>query len=436
MNNGLLSLFDHTNLSLLFIPAPEFSRENENKEIENKEEILDITEDQYIEYSEIEKKELVCPICKCVINGKVMITECFHRFCLNCISTSLLIKDECPMCRTRTRMDNVAEIKINTEYLKKVLVKCKYHDLGCKTVIMRDLYKGHIDTCEYIPVKCSCGTEYNKFTKEEHIKTCKDKPEQCQECGEIIKSKDMENHAKNICKFHCISCEFCGIEQKRCEIQSHFESCPNKIISCPRNCGAYIFRKDTGFHLNENCSLRKIYCEECKDNVILENHRLLCPNKIIECFMCKKKFKKQAVQEHNRVCENRIVKCPNFYYKNSNRIGCLYKCERHDMNAHLNVCKFRRISCDKCKQMITYGNHVCEQEEIKCEYCGLNIKRYMTFDHHSICTEKEIECRYNYVGCGSSFLRKFEKDHYINNTQKHLDITEQELLKMMRVGDK
>jgi len=45
-------------------------------------------------------KELQCPVCLGVLNKTVTVTECLHRFCSECINSSLRLgKKECPTCR-------------------------------------------------------------------------------------------------------------------------------------------------------------------------------------------------------------------------------------------------------------------------------------------------------------------------------------------------
>ena len=44
---------------------------------------------------------LRCPICKQYFNNPVMISECSHNYCSECIRRSLLHKQECPQCRTK-----------------------------------------------------------------------------------------------------------------------------------------------------------------------------------------------------------------------------------------------------------------------------------------------------------------------------------------------
>eukprot|EP01083_Nonionella_stella_P039289 106863_1 len=46
--------------------------------------------------------DLTCPICLCIMRKTVAVTACMHRFCSNCIETSLRLgKKECPACRSK-----------------------------------------------------------------------------------------------------------------------------------------------------------------------------------------------------------------------------------------------------------------------------------------------------------------------------------------------
>lgn len=47
------------------------------------------------------EKETLCPICLGVLRKTMMVKECMHRFCKDCIHTALRINNnECPACRT------------------------------------------------------------------------------------------------------------------------------------------------------------------------------------------------------------------------------------------------------------------------------------------------------------------------------------------------
>ena len=45
------------------------------------------------------EKEVECPICLETVTGTVIQTVCGHKFCKQCIDTSLKTQDKCPICR-------------------------------------------------------------------------------------------------------------------------------------------------------------------------------------------------------------------------------------------------------------------------------------------------------------------------------------------------
>ena len=47
-------------------------------------------------------EELTCSICLCVINTCMVVKECLHRYCHECITKYLRVgKKECPTCRAK-----------------------------------------------------------------------------------------------------------------------------------------------------------------------------------------------------------------------------------------------------------------------------------------------------------------------------------------------
>ena len=52
----------------------------------------------YIELESFLDNVLVCTMCQDMINTSLLITPCFHMFCLNCFNNRYENKDKCPEC--------------------------------------------------------------------------------------------------------------------------------------------------------------------------------------------------------------------------------------------------------------------------------------------------------------------------------------------------
>ncbi len=114
---------------------PNIGRNNnheERKEEERKDERYRLSEiekysirdEQYTNFEDITSKNLVCPICSCVIDGTVAITSCAHKFCSRClqrhISTS--ISSSCPICRTELSANDLILSESETDFLENSIV--------------------------------------------------------------------------------------------------------------------------------------------------------------------------------------------------------------------------------------------------------------------------------------------------------------------------
>ncbi|CAE7854874.1 RING1B, partial [Symbiodinium sp. KB8] len=70
---------------------------------------------------------LECAICRGVMQEPVMIKQCLHRFCKNCLEHSLrTLKNECPLCRTR--VPSRRSLERDTRFAK--LIELVYKDVG------------------------------------------------------------------------------------------------------------------------------------------------------------------------------------------------------------------------------------------------------------------------------------------------------------------
>ena len=72
------------------------------------------------------EKETLCPICLGVLRKTMMVKECMHRFCRDCIHTALRINNnECPACRTH--LPSKRSLRVDERF--DAIIAALYEDL-------------------------------------------------------------------------------------------------------------------------------------------------------------------------------------------------------------------------------------------------------------------------------------------------------------------
>ena len=199
---------------------------------EKEDEINDILFNTFIKYNNkillynpeniINKKnieDLICPICFNILNNPISCSDKknSHSFCKECIDTFLKENIKCPICKL------TFEYKINYNLkngLNKLYFKCRFKNEGCKEIISYSEYLNHINNCKYNDrtYECNikkynynkkdfekCGYTGNKLDIEKHFKLCAYIKYNCLFCNKDILQMNLEEHAKNDCKFGIIN---------------------------------------------------------------------------------------------------------------------------------------------------------------------------------------------------------------------------------------
>jgi len=80
-------------------------------------------------------------------------------------------------------------------------------------------------------------------------------------CGMQLKAYEMLDHEKRECKNRIVTCKFCDLKLKHCEMAEHKSTCKLAILRCVNNCGKSVARKDMEDHLQTTCLNQRIECE-------------------------------------------------------------------------------------------------------------------------------------------------------------------------------
>ncbi|CAF2537232.1 unnamed protein product [Rotaria sp. Silwood2] len=119
-------------------------------------------------------EELICSICRGVLQDPLQIPSCEHTFCRTCIEEWLSQTQTCPIDRTPIEINQLKLVpRILKNLLNRLEIKCENE--GCITIVKLDVLANHLTDCEYnknILIQCEngCGLIFNLNIK----KTTKD----------------------------------------------------------------------------------------------------------------------------------------------------------------------------------------------------------------------------------------------------------------------
>ena len=368
-----------------------------------------------------------CSICLNIMHGTVAITTCMHRFCSSCLMEYMIQKVGsicCPNCRASLDIDDIMISPELSDILDKSMVKCKNKE--CLQKIPRKEYKKHIRSCIFNKKKCNgCKSLYYEKDHQTHMDECDQRLVKCDSCNSYTKSCDQITHREESCPEAMVKCpnKKCNFITQMYKINLHIASCEHKIITCFNGCDASFDIKDRKYH-EDICPLRAIKCTFCNINTpynSLEEHYKICLKKNVECDWCFQSIIRGSIMAHELVCEKKRIQCSQ---------GCGMEMERGELIAsdHIGICPNRNIKCDDCLQNYIFSlkeehDKICLEKVISCIDCSQSITRKDIYGHSQKgCEMKIIRCKYEYAGCMCKFSRKFEKEHYKDYQEIHLNL--------------
>ncbi|CAF1247721.1 unnamed protein product [Rotaria sp. Silwood1] len=117
-------------------------------------------------------EELICSICRGVLQDPLQIPSCEHIFCRRCIEEWLSQTQICPVDRTPIEMNQLKLVpRILKNLLNRLEIMCENE--GCTTVVKLDVLASHLADCEYdknklIQCKNGCGLIISKANYQNH----------------------------------------------------------------------------------------------------------------------------------------------------------------------------------------------------------------------------------------------------------------------------
>ncbi|KAK5688723.1 hypothetical protein LTS10_000701 [Elasticomyces elasticus] len=217
---------------------------------------------------------LMCPVCRCAFIDPVVLVECDHCFCRDCIRqtwattasayTPLGPRGDCPSCRTPAKLGpRSATSKILVNITDDLVVRCPNSEQGCKATVKRGEVQDHVGIyCGYAKQEChaedceqpvrrrdadlgclhydvtclDCRETMQKAELEAHWKAkCPDREVACPQCQEAVLSRDLDKHSRETCPAVTVSCPGavlgCASRSKRSQAKVHARTCTLAILA-------------------------------------------------------------------------------------------------------------------------------------------------------------------------------------------------------------
>lgn len=106
-------------------------------------------------------EELICTICRSVLEDPLQVPTCEHAFCAACIHEWLRHQQICPVDRRDLTAHQLKQVpRILKNLLSKLTIKCENVGFGCDSVVRLDQLQSHLTQCEHNPkrpVPCNQG---------------------------------------------------------------------------------------------------------------------------------------------------------------------------------------------------------------------------------------------------------------------------------------
>lgn len=156
-----------------------------------------------VDYVSDYDSNLMCPICRCPFIDPVVLYDCHHCFCRECLQQTWTDyhpggpRGNCPTCRANTRLkgkDGVSKIIVNM--CDELLVNCPKQDEGCTARIKRGELVDHLNLyCQYSLVQCPRFPECEQPIRRKDRANCTHWGVACIDCQQVMFVDNLEVHS-------------------------------------------------------------------------------------------------------------------------------------------------------------------------------------------------------------------------------------------------
>ncbi|QIW98635.1 hypothetical protein AMS68_004153 [Peltaster fructicola] len=221
-----------------------------------------------LDYVKEYDENLVCAICRCPFVDPVILTECDHAFCRDCIRQSwpdhqLGPRGNCPTCRTPSKLPaRSSTSKIIVNILDDLEVHCPKHERGCTAIVKRGALRDHVTLyCGYGSIECLAEECTQTMLRKDSKEGCLHYPVSCIDCHQAMLKSELEQHWIMECPDRKVYCALCDSDVFYREYDQHSrDTCPAISMPCPGQdfgCTARSKRTSLEAHARD-CALAKL----------------------------------------------------------------------------------------------------------------------------------------------------------------------------------
>ncbi|KAK5165378.1 uncharacterized protein LTR77_008907 [Saxophila tyrrhenica] len=198
-----------------------------------------------LDYVSIYDNNLMCAICRCPFVDPVVLSECDHVFCRDCIRqswnsntsyTPLGPRGDCPTCRTPAKLGpRSATSKILVNLVDELVVHCPKRDDGCKAEVRRCEVQDHVNIyCGYTVIECTDDDCTLPVRRKDAAQGCLHFGVSCLSCHKELQKWKLEAHWRSECADRRVHCDMCKSSVFYRDLEAHRkEACPAMSVSCP-----------------------------------------------------------------------------------------------------------------------------------------------------------------------------------------------------------
>ncbi|KAI4748605.1 hypothetical protein E4T50_01122 [Aureobasidium sp. EXF-12298] len=218
-----------------------------------------------LDYVSAYDSNLMCPICRSAFVDPVVVADCDHHFCRDCLDYTTSwnqFSGTCPTCRRPGRLiGSGSASKLLLNILDDLFVKCPNQLEGCDQQIKRGHLLDHMHIyCDYTLIDCP-QDGCDQKTRRKDAETCMHQPVSCLACRQSMTVQDLDTHWQTVCADHDVACPFCAASIPYRYQQTHVaHHCPETNAPCPARqfgCPFNTKRKNLASHAIM-CSLAKL----------------------------------------------------------------------------------------------------------------------------------------------------------------------------------
>ncbi|KAG9579204.1 hypothetical protein KCU77_g408, partial [Aureobasidium melanogenum] len=191
-----------------------------------------------LDYVSAYDSNLMCPICRSAFVDPVVVADCDHHFCRDCLDYTTSwnqYSGTCPACRRPGRLiGSGSASKLLLNILDDLVVKCPNQPDGCDKQIKRGHLLDHINLyCDYTLIDCP-DRECDRKVRRKDAAHCVHQPVSCLACRQSMTVQELDSHWQTVCADHDIPCPSCAASIPYRYQQTHLANhCPETNAACP-----------------------------------------------------------------------------------------------------------------------------------------------------------------------------------------------------------